>query len=77
MQTVFAWIMVSLSGMRERLGSEMGQDLIEYAMLGGLIAAALIAAAIVGGFTGAINAMADGIKNCIDFKAGTTCGPFS
>lgn len=54
--------------------SERGQDLIEYAMLGGLIAIALAAGALV--FSGALAGMSTGIGNCIDFDSGTTCAPF-
>lgn len=54
--------------------SERGQDLIEYAMLGGLIAIALAAGALA--FSGALADMSDGIGNCIDFDSGTTCAPF-
>jgi Flp pilus assembly pilin Flp len=53
---------------------EDGQDLIEYAMLGGLIALAIIGVVIF--LTGAIEDMAEGIGNCIDFNSGTTCAPF-
>ena len=57
------------------LRSERGQDLLEYAMLGGLIVIAILA--IVGAFTGALESMVDGISACIDFDSGTTCsGPF-
>jgi Flp pilus assembly pilin Flp len=76
MQTLFVWITVSLSGMRERLSSEKGQDLIEYALLGGLIAAAVIAVVALGTMTNAVTAMGDGISACIDFKKSTPCGPF-
>jgi len=54
--------------------SERGQDLIEYALLGGLIAAALIAAILSGIMETAINAMATGITECIDFD-GVDCTP--
>jgi len=54
--------------------SERGQDLIEYAMLSGLIALALIGGALV--FTGALSSMATGIQHCIDFDKSTTCNPF-
>jgi Flp pilus assembly pilin Flp len=55
--------------------SERGQDLIEYAMLSGLIAGGiLLVGAIV--FKGPLTSMATGIGNCIDFNASTTCGPF-
>ncbi len=46
--------------------SERGQDLIEYALLGGLIAAAILAAAT-------LVALTTGIGNCIDF-APSPCG---
>jgi Flp pilus assembly pilin Flp len=74
MQTVFTWIMVGLMGLRERRNSESGQDLIEYAMLGGLIAAAIVAVGVLV-FSGALNSMASGISNCIDFSKSTTCAP--
>ncbi|MEX1193708.1 MAG: Flp family type IVb pilin [Dehalococcoidia bacterium] len=54
--------------------SERGQDLVEYALLGGLIAAALIAAILSGIMEDAVNAMATGISECIDFD-GTDCTP--
>jgi Flp pilus assembly pilin Flp len=57
--------------LRARFGSERGQDLIEYAMLGGLIAAALAVGALV--LTGALNGMASGIGDCIDFDSLTPC----
>jgi Flp pilus assembly pilin Flp len=55
---------------------ERGQDLLEYALLGGLIAAALTAAVIVTIMTGAISGMANGIAECIDFDSTSECGPF-
>jgi hypothetical protein len=53
---------------------ERGQDLIEYAMLGGLVAAAILGAVIL--FGGALTDMATGIANCIDFNKTSICGPF-
>ena len=64
---LFTWLKMHVS-------SERGQDLIEYAMLGGLIAIALAAGALV--FSGALASMATGISHCIDFDSGTTCAPF-
>lgn len=54
-----------------RLRTERGQDLIEYALLGGLIAAGLVA--VIAIFGGAIDSMASGIQDCIDFTASTVC----
>ena len=70
--------MAVVNGLRARWSEERGQDLLEYALLGGLIAAAIIAVAALGVMTGAITAMADGISDCIDFdnSVGSECGPF-
>lgn len=64
------WVTSTLASMRE----ERGQDLVEYALWSGLIAIGLIllGAAL---YQGIGNALATGIKNCVDFNAGTTCGP--
>ncbi len=65
MLNVYTWILVHLQ--RER-----GQDLIEYAMLSGLIAAAIVAVGILV-FSTALTSMAGGISDCIDFDSGTPC----
>jgi Flp pilus assembly pilin Flp len=57
-----------------RLHREEGQDLIEYAMLSGLIAAAIVAVGILI-YSGALTSMATGISNCIDFSAASACNP--
>ena len=67
--TVMSWIFAHLPR------GERGQDLIEYAMLGGLIALAIIAVGVLA-FSGAITDMTTGIGECIDFKASTPCSPF-
>ena len=64
-------LIVLVSWIRMRLGIERGQDLIEYALLGGLIAAGLVA--IVAIFGGALTSMAGGIRDCIDFTGTTVC----
>ncbi len=64
--------MSAVSGLRARLSEERGQDLIEYALLGGLIAGAMLVAAVLTGFSGALTAMANNIKNCVSFTG--TCG---
>lgn len=55
--------------------SERGQDLIEYAMLGGLIALAIIGVGVAA-LTGALNGLFGGIGDCVDFDAATGCNPF-
>ena len=67
--------MTAVSGLRARLSEDRGQDLLEYALLGGLIAGAIIAVAALGIMTGAIDGMAAAIADCIDFDNATGCTP--
>jgi Flp pilus assembly pilin Flp len=67
-------VIVGVRGIAARYTGERGQDLIEYALLGGLLAAALLAAATLTGLTTAIGGMAAGIGRCIDFDSTTACG---
>lgn len=66
MLRVHTWILAHLR-------NERGQDLIEYAILSGLIGAALAAVVTFGVLTGAIDSLAGGIGACIDFDSGTAC----
>ena len=67
-------VMLAVSGLRTRLTEERGQDLLEYALLGGMIAIARIALGV--SFTPALQTMATNIGNCIDFDSITTdCTP--
>ena len=59
--------MVGARDLGARLREERGQDLLEYALLGGLIAAGITAAAVFLAFQGALEGMANGIAECIDF----------
>jgi Flp pilus assembly pilin Flp len=65
---------VLITWIRMHTGSERGQDLLEYALLGGLIALAIMAGVIA--LSGSISSMATGIGNCIDFDSTSTCDPF-
>ena len=71
--TALTRVMLAVSGLRTRLAEERGQDLLEYALLGGLIAAAIVALVTI--FNPALAAMATNIGNCIDFDGGTNCTP--
>jgi Flp pilus assembly pilin Flp len=56
---------------RARLGSERGQDLIEYALMGGILAAGIAIMAtilVVGNGTSAFDDMANAIASCLDFE---------
>jgi len=67
-------VMLGVASLKARLSQEEGQDLIEYAMLGGLIAVAIAGVIALGTMTDAITSMADGIADCIDFSGGP-CDP--
>lgn len=69
-------VAIAATWLLSHIRRENGQDLIEYAMLSGLIAATLVALAVLAAYTGALNSMATGIGNCVDFNSGTPCTPF-
>jgi len=69
-------LVVKLLTLKMWLSDDHGQDLIEYAMLGGLIAVGMMVLAATGILTGAISGMATGIGHCIDFSSSTDCAPF-
>ena len=71
--TALVRVMTAVSGLRSRMSDERGQDLLEYALLGGLIAAAITGAVVIVTMTGALDSMANGIANCIDFDPITIC----
>jgi len=62
-----------VAGLRARLTEERGQDLLEYALLGGLIAAAIVALGVI--FRPYLVDMADNIGSCIDFTSSSPCTP--
>jgi len=68
------FVVFALSWMLVRIRGERGQDMMEYALLSGLLAAALLVIFAVGLNTG-ITDMAQGIAWCLDFNKGTTCNP--
>jgi Flp pilus assembly pilin Flp len=70
---IHAWVSNSIASLRD---DERGQDLIEYAMFGGLIAGTLVTLGVLAAYSGAITAMANGISNCVDFNGATVCDPF-
>jgi Flp pilus assembly pilin Flp len=68
-------INVVIAWLRLHVRSERGQDLIEYALLGGLIGGALLVVGVFVGLENGITSMANGIGECIDFDSGTDCTP--
>lgn len=70
------FVVFALSWMLVRMRGERGQDLMEYALLSGLLAAALLAIFLVTQtFETGFDTMANGIVNCIDFDQTSTCNP--
>ena len=67
------FIVSTIASVMNRGSEERGQDLIEYAMLAGLIALAIIGAVVI--FNGALLNLSKGIANCIDFNNSTVCSP--
>lgn len=67
-------VIVGVRGITARYTGERGQDLIEYALLAGAIAAAIVLIS-AGVLTGALNSMAQGIADCIDFDSTSSCMP--
>ena len=70
-------VISAISWLATRVRSERGQDLIEYALFGGLLATLIIAVAAILTVAGAnpLETMFNGIEGCIDFQAGG-CTPF-
>ncbi len=72
--TALVRMITTVSGLRARMSEERGQDLLEYALLGGLIAAALVGIFAI--FGTALVDMGNNIAACIDFDSiTTTCAP--
>lgn len=65
---------VLISWIRMQVRTERGQDLIEYALLGGLIALAIMGSILF--LSGAIASLGTGIGNCVDFDSLSPCDPF-
>ncbi len=71
--TALTRVMLAVAGLRSRLTEERGQDLLEYVLLGGLVAAAIVALVTI--FNPFLSAMATNIGQCLDFDSGTNCSP--
>lgn len=62
----------NVSALADKLNrDERGQDTLEWTMISGLMAVALLV--LAGIFTTALTSFANGVKNCVDFNAATTC----
>jgi len=67
-----ATVMTYVSMLAEKLHrDERGQDTLEWTMITGLMAVAILA--MLGIFTGALGSFANGVERCVDFDAASTC----
>jgi len=67
-----ATVVSYVSTLLEKLHSdERGQDTLEWVMITGLMAVALLL--IAGIFTPALELFAEGVERCVDFNAGSVC----
>ena len=62
-----------MTSIKDSMHREEGQDLLEYMLLGGLVAAAIVAILII--FSPFLATGFTNIGKCIDFDKGTTCAP--
>ena len=62
-----------MTSIKDSMHREEGQDLLEYMLLGGLIAAAIVALLVV--FSGTLATGFANIGKCVDFDKATTCKP--
>jgi len=69
------FIAFAMTWFRLHIRSERGQDLLEYALLGGLIAAAVIAVIGLAVMDTTLTNMVNGIGRCVDFDSATVCDP--
>ena len=70
---VFLKVLIGMQELGRHLRSERGQDTLEWAMLGGLVAIAILGVLTV--LTGALNSLMNGISACVDFTGTTPCLP--
>jgi Flp pilus assembly pilin Flp len=66
-------IHAGLTALAARLREERGQDLVEYALIGGIVAAALLLGIAI--LNPAVQSMFGEIRDCIDFSGSTSCNP--
>jgi Flp pilus assembly pilin Flp len=70
---VFLRVLIEVQRLAHHVRSERGQDTLEWAMLGGLVAISILG--VVALLSGALAALITGVGNCIDFDGTTTCLP--
>ena len=73
MNTALMRTVMAAGQLRQRLSEERGQDLLEYAVLGGVMAAFIVGLGLLLTSTGALSAMACGIGDYINFSDTPVC----
>jgi Flp pilus assembly pilin Flp len=72
---IYSYVTTTLLRLRE----ERGQDMIEYALFGGLLATIIMLVAaliILGTIPNPVATLLSGLSGCVDFNSATPCDPF-
>ena len=71
---LYAKVTTAIASLSDRIhNDERGQDLLEWVLLGGVVAAGIVGILVV--FTPFLNTMVTNVGHCIDFTKSTTCSP--
>jgi hypothetical protein len=76
---IHMFVTSAIASFIEDIKRDDGQDLIEYALFGGLLATIIIAIAAIMIATPALNpvkTLLSGLSGCVDFNTTTPCKPF-
>ena len=73
MTNISVAIVAKIQTLVARVREELGQDTLEWALIGGLIALGLILGFVL--FDDAVTNMVNGVARCIDFTSSTVCNP--
>jgi len=66
---IAVWALSTRARISNWLREERGQDIMEYALLGGFIAVAFVVAALATPLGTAMKTMTDAVGECVDFDA--------
>ncbi len=70
---VVAFVQTAVSQLHEHSKDERGQDTLEWVLMSGLIAAAIVGVLLL--FSSALQTMVKNVGNCLDFDSSTPCNP--
>ncbi len=67
------FVQTGIHQLHQRFQDERGQDTLEWVLMSGLIAAAIVGILLL--FSGALQTMVKNVSKCLDFDSSTTCSP--